>query len=128
MSPYKCESCVETEPESFASCYRRQGSRLLSSTATKYNTAPSVSLIITACVPTKITPFIHPRRVPTLLRVPPTPPVFSLDSSLLHSPSCYALMLQRTSSLFSIVCLWNFTSILCTTAREIIICNNTHTV
>jgi len=86
---------------------------------------PSVSLIITACVPAKITPFIHPRRVPALAR--------SANSSLFSSSIHLSSILRRAmrslpsiSSSFGIVCLRNFTDASCTTAcREIIICNNT---
>lgn len=86
---------------------------------------PSVSLIITACVPAKITPFIHPRRVPALARSANS----SLFSSSIHLSSilrCAMCSLPSISSSFGIVCLRNFTDALCTAAyREIIICNNT---
>lgn len=87
---------------------------------------PSVSLIITACVPAKITPFIHPRRVLAALARSTNP---SLLSSSIHLSSILRRAMRSLRSISSssgIVCLRNFTDALCTTAcREIIICNNT---
>lgn len=105
----------DIEPESFTSCYRRWGSRLLSSSTTKYNaaSAPSVSLIITACVPAKITSFIHPQRVPTLLCVLPTPPCF-LPRFISSPPFVMPYACVATYLVFIQYCMWNFTIILCT--------------
>lgn len=65
--------------------------------------APSVSLIITACVPAKITPFIHPRRTTRRrYRLPRRLlPAFFPDSSL-RRPSpppalCHAASLRAVS-------------------------------
>lgn len=59
-----------------------------------------------SCVPAKITPFIHPQRVPTLLRVPPTPPCF-LPRFISSPPSVtlYAFMPRRdVPRLHSVLC------------------------
>lgn len=126
MNPYKRGSWEEMEPESFTSCYRRRESRLLSPSRVRPSTTqpPSVSLIITACVPAKITPFIHPRREPALARSANS----SLFSSSIHLSSIFRRAMRSLPSISSssgIVCLQNFTDALCTTAcREIIICNN----
>jgi len=59
----------------------------------------SVSLIITACVPAKITPFIHPRRVPALTRSANSSP-FSSSIHLLSFPP----RRRDVSRLHSILC------------------------
>lgn len=135
MNPYKRESSWEerrsrkashrvTEDEKVGAYWR------LRWRATKYNAPPpSVSLIITACVPAKITPFIHPRRVPALARSANSS-LFSSSIHLLSSTSLRPFRAMRSSRSISsssgIVCLRNFADTLCTTAcREIIICNNT---
>jgi len=79
---------------------------------------PSVSLIITACVPAKITPFIHPRHHPSL----------SLSLSLSHPASRQnsTTRIARRARVFIRHCvLAKLADVLCAVARsEVAIHNN----
>lgn len=119
MSPYKCGSCEEMEPESFTLCYRRRGSRLLSSSATRYNAA-AIRFINNYSLCTRENYSLYPPLTsthPLTCSVLQLLPVFFLDSSLLHPSSCYTLMLRRTSSSFSIVCVCGILLAFCTSLR-----------